>query len=135
MTLWNERPLSLRGIIVNEQTARNAISKLCSSLPFIFMISYTHDFFTLSKSYILISVDMARGVAAIAAMKKRLETQPPISVDGDRVSSSATISHQLQPQRIEENGEEQGPEVHILEEDSPNHSPKKKAERTAMDRV
>ncbi|QHO41624.1 uncharacterized protein DS421_5g147350 [Arachis hypogaea] len=105
MTLWNERPLSLRGIIVNEQTARNAI------------------------------IDMARGVAAIAAMKKRLETQPPISVDGDRVSSSATISHQLQPQRIEENGEEQGPEVHILEEDSPNHSPKKKAERTAMDRV
>ncbi|KAL4314932.1 hypothetical protein AHAS_Ahas15G0134500 [Arachis hypogaea] len=105
MSLWNERPLNLRGIIVNEQTVRNAI------------------------------IDMARGIAAIAAMKKRLETQPPISVGGDRVSSSATISRQPQPQKIEKSREEQGPEVHILEEDSPNHSPKKKAERTAMDRV
>ncbi|KAL4316355.1 hypothetical protein AHAS_Ahas15G0276800 [Arachis hypogaea] len=55
MLLLNERPLSLRDIIVNEKVARNAI------------------------------IDMVGGLAAIAAMKKRLESQSilPINVIGD----------------------------------------------------
>ncbi|XLT04949.1 hypothetical protein HN51_043698, partial [Arachis hypogaea] len=99
---------------------------LCSSVSFIFMILYAHDFFILQEFDILVLVDMDRGLVAITAIKKRLESHPQISAGGDRVSSSATISYQQQPQRIEESGEGQGPEVRILEEDSSNHSPKKK---------
>ncbi|KAL4337533.1 hypothetical protein AHAS_Ahas12G0119700 [Arachis hypogaea] len=70
---------------------------------------------------------MVRGLVAIVAMKKRLETRPPpISVSGDKVSSFATISRQPLYQRTKESGEGQGLEVHILEKNSPINSPKKK---------
>ncbi|KAL4316916.1 hypothetical protein AHAS_Ahas15G0332900 [Arachis hypogaea] len=77
MRLWNEWPLALRDILINEQAARNAI------------------------------IDMAEGLAAITEMKKRLSSQPPINVSSDRISSSATISCQSQSQRVEESGEGQ----------------------------
>ncbi|KAL4397337.1 hypothetical protein AHAS_Ahas01G0181800 [Arachis hypogaea] len=62
------------------------------------------------------------GLAAIAEMKKRLATQPPIIACGDRVSSSATVSRQAQPRKVKATGEGQGPEIHVVEEDSPANS-------------
>ncbi|XLT06267.1 hypothetical protein HN51_045016 [Arachis hypogaea] len=90
--LWNERPLVLRDIFINEKVARNAI------------------------------IDMAGGLAVFAKMKKRLTIQPPITAGGDRVSSSAIVSRQPKPRRVEESGEGQGLEVHILEGDSRTNS-------------
>ncbi|KAL4321800.1 hypothetical protein AHAS_Ahas14G0146700 [Arachis hypogaea] len=97
MMLWNEHPLVLRDILINEQAARNDI------------------------------IDMLGGLAAIAKTKRRLTTQPPIMVSSDRVSFLATVSRQLQPRMVEESREGQGlegfraPEFvdqHFIDEDT-----------------
>ncbi|XLS78623.1 hypothetical protein HN51_062848, partial [Arachis hypogaea] len=77
-------------------------------------------------------VDIARGLAAIAEMKRRLATQPPITAGGDRVSSSATASRQAQPRRVEATSEGQGPEIHVVEEDSPANSSAKKLPKSVV---
>ncbi|KAL4328638.1 hypothetical protein AHAS_Ahas13G0220100 [Arachis hypogaea] len=43
---------------------------------------------------------MAGRLVAIAEIKRKLASQSPITVGGDRVSSSATISRQPQPQGV-----------------------------------
>ncbi|XLT12996.1 hypothetical protein HN51_058686, partial [Arachis hypogaea] len=53
--------------------------------------------------------DMVGVLAAIAEMKRRLAFQPPISVGGDGISSSATISRQPRPRVVEGSREGQGP--------------------------
>ncbi|XLS68992.1 hypothetical protein HN51_020015 [Arachis hypogaea] len=94
--LWNEYLLVLRDIFINEKDARNAI------------------------------IDMAGGLVVIIEMNKSLTIHPPITASGDRVSSSTIVSRQPQPRRVEESGEGQGLEVHILEGDSCTNSPARK---------
>ncbi|KAL4329792.1 hypothetical protein AHAS_Ahas13G0335500 [Arachis hypogaea] len=104
MLLWNECPLSLTDIMVNEQATQNVVG------------------------FALFLVDMVGGLVAIAAMKKRLESQSKllINVNGDRVSSSVTINHLPPTPKTEGGGEGQDPEIHILAEDSPISSREKK---------
>ncbi|KAL4357140.1 hypothetical protein AHAS_Ahas09G0156900 [Arachis hypogaea] len=54
---------------------------------------------------------MAGGIAAIASMKKRLQSQsnPLINSSGDRVSSSNAMSKLPPPPKFEGNREGQGP--------------------------
>ncbi|KAL4328832.1 hypothetical protein AHAS_Ahas13G0239500 [Arachis hypogaea] len=86
MMLWSEHLLILRDILINEQAARNAI------------------------------IDMAGGLAAIAEIKRRLASQPPITVGGDGP----------QPRVVEGSREGQGPEVLVVEENFPANSPSRK---------
>ncbi|KAL4374899.1 hypothetical protein AHAS_Ahas05G0227900 [Arachis hypogaea] len=69
---------------------------------------------------------MAGGIAAIADMKKRLSSQPPINVSSDRISSSATISYQSQSQRVEKHREGKVEELELSI---------KKAEQMAADGI